>query len=74
MANTVTITALPDILFDIFKTNEVILKESNDGVFLTPVKEKKKCTSKVRGMFAGDLNMTVNSYLERKQEEKRLDL
>jgi len=28
----------------------------------------------LRGMFAGDINMTVDRFLERKQAEKELDL
>ena len=67
-------TALPEILFNLIKTEKVRVKE-NDGVIqLLPVKENVSCTSKIRGMFAGDSSMTVDSYLERKKQEKELDL
>ena len=75
MTDTITTTtALPEILFSLIKTEKVRVKE-NDGIIqLLPIKEKVSCTSKVRGMFAGDPNITVDSYLASKQEEKELDL
>ena len=75
MTDTITTTAaLPEILFSLIKTEKVKVKEIDGIIQLLPVKEKASCTSRIRGMFAGDTNMTVNSYLERKQEEKELDL
>ena len=74
MANTVTMTALPDILFNIFKTEEVILEESNDGVFLSPVKEKVDCTIGLRGLLADCEEMSVDNFLSRQHADKELDL
>jgi hypothetical protein len=75
MTDTVTnTTALPEILFSLIKTEKVRIKE-NDGIIqLLPVKEKTSCTTGLRGMFAGDSKMTVDSYLQSKQSEKELDL
>jgi hypothetical protein len=67
-------TALPEVLFDLIKTEKVRIRE-NDGVIqLLPVKDNVSCTLGFRGMFAGDPNMTVDSYLQRKKLEKELDL
>jgi len=75
MTETITnITALPDILFNIFKTEEVILKESNEGVFLTPVKEKVDCTIGLRGLLADCEEMSVDNFLSRQHADKELDL
>ena len=75
MTDTVTTTsALPEILFSLIKTEKVRVKENDGIIHLLPVEENERCTSRIRGMFAGDPNMTVDSYLERKQKEKRLDL
>ena len=67
-------TALPDVLFGLIKTEKVRVKESDGIVQLFPVKENVSCTTRFRGMFAGDSSMTVDSYLKRKQQEKELDL
>ena len=46
-----------------------------DGVIqLVPVKENTDCTVGLRGLFAGDTNMTVDKFLERKRADKELDL
>jgi len=67
-------TALPEILFKLIKTEKVRVKESGGVIQLMPVKETVDCTVGLRGMFAGDPNMTVAKFLERKHADKELDL
>ena len=75
MTDTVTTTtALPDILFSLIKTEKVRVKEVNESIMLTPVNKKADCTIGLRGMFAGDPNMTVEKFMERKRADKELDL
>ena len=75
MTDTVTTTiALPEILFSLIKTEKVRVREVNESIMLTPVKEKVDCTIGLRGMFAGDPNMTVEKFMERKRADKELDL
>ena len=75
MTDTVMRTAaLPEILFKLIKTEKVRVKESDGFIQLMPVKEATDCTIGLRGMFAGDPNMTVDKFLERKHADKELDL
>ena len=75
MTDTVMSTfALPDILFKLIKTKKVRVKESDGVIQLMPVKENADCTIGLRGMFAGDSNMTVDKFLERMRADKELDL
>ena len=68
------IKALPDFLLKVIPTKKVHVKESNGIVQLVPVKEFVDCTSTLRGMFAGDSDMTVDRFLERKYSDMELDL
>jgi hypothetical protein len=75
MSNTVMdVNALPPLLLQLFSTSRVIVSESNGIVQVEPVKENVDCTIGLRGMFAGDPNMTVDKFLERKRADKELDL
>jgi hypothetical protein len=38
------------------------------------VKENEDCTIGLRGMFAGNPNMSVDKFLERNRADKELDL
>ncbi|MCL2378410.1 MAG: hypothetical protein FWC77_04700 [Defluviitaleaceae bacterium] len=67
-------TALPDLLYSLIFTDKVRVSESNGVVQVEPVKNEVDCTIGLRGMFAGDPNMTVNKFLERKRTDKELDL
>jgi hypothetical protein len=67
-------TALPDLLYSLIFTDKVRVSESNGIVQVEPVKNNVDCTIGLRGMFAGDPWMTVDKFLERRQEEKELDL
>jgi len=69
-----SINALPEFLVKIMPTEKVRVKEIDGIVQLVPVKENTDCTIGFRGMFAGDPNMTVEKFLERKHAEKELDL
>jgi len=66
--------ALPEFLFKIISTEKVRVKEVDGIVQLMPVKENTDCTIGLRGMFAGDPNMTVDKFLERMHADKELDL
>jgi len=75
MTDTVTATtALPENLFSLIKTERVRVKEVNESIMLTPIYEKADCTIGLRGMFAGDPNITVENFIERKRADKKLDL
>ena len=67
-------TALPEVLFSLIKTEKVRIKEDDGVIQLLPIQEKPDCTIGLRGILAGNASLTVNSYLERKQQEKELDL
>jgi len=67
-------TALPDLLHSLIFTDKVRVSESNGVVQVEPVKNEADCTIGLRGMFAGDSNMTVDKFLERKHADKELDL
>jgi hypothetical protein len=66
--------AFPDVLFKLIPTERVRVKEIDGMVQLMPVKENEDCTTGLRGMFAGDPNMSVEKFLERKRADKELDL
>jgi len=66
--------ALPDLLYSLIFTDRVRVSESNGIVHVEPVKEEIDCTIGLRGMFADDINMTVDKFLERKHANKELDL
>jgi len=66
--------ALPEVLFRLIKTEKVRVKELDGMIQLMPVKENADCTIGLRGLFAGDSNMTVDKFLERKRTDKELDL
>ncbi|MCL1885072.1 MAG: hypothetical protein FWF81_15110 [Defluviitaleaceae bacterium] len=75
MSDTVMdINALPPLLLRLFSTSKVIVSEANGIVQVAPIKEEVDCTIGLRGMFAGDPNMTVDKFLERKHADKELDL
>jgi len=75
MSETVmNINALPEFLIKIMPTEKVRVKEMDGIVQLMPVKENTDCTIGLRGLFAGDPNMTVDKFLERKHADKELDL
>jgi len=75
MTDTVMSTkALPEILLKLIKTEKVRMKESGGVIQLLPVKENVDCTVGLRGMFAGDPNMSVDKFLERMRADKELDL
>jgi len=67
-------SALPDLLVKIIPTKKVRVTELDGVIQLVPVKENIDCTLGLRGLFAGDTNMTVDKFLERKRADKELDL
>jgi hypothetical protein len=75
MSDTVMYTsALPNILLSLIQTEKVRVKEADGVIQLMPINEKADCTIGLRGLFAGDPNMTVDKFLERKHADKELDL
>ena len=65
---------LPDFLFKKISTKKVCVKEIDNLIQLIPIIENIDCTIGLRGLFAGDPNMTVDKFLERKRTDKGLDL
>jgi len=74
MSETVMSTSsLPSFLVTVLNTDTVKVSENNRVVTIVPA-DDNDCTAGFRGMFAGDPNMTVDSFLQRKREDTRLDL
>jgi len=73
--NIVDMKALPELLFRLFSTDKVQVIEIGGGVQVMPVKEEAADNSlgSLVGMFAGDPNMSVEKFLERKRADKELD-
>ena len=73
--NIVDMKALPELLFRLFSTDKVQVTEVGGGVQVMPVKEVAGDNSlgSLAGMFAGDPNMSVEKFLERKRADKELD-
>ena len=69
-----SMSALPELLAKIIPTKKVRVTEVDGVIQLVPVKENTDCTVGLRGLFAGDTNMTVDKFLERKRADKELDL
>jgi len=67
-------SALQELLVKIIPTKKVRVTEVDGVIQLVPVKENTDCTVGLRGLFAGDTNMTVDKFLERKRADKELDL
>ena len=71
--NIVDVKALPELLFRILATDKVHVLEIGGGVQVMPIKEDKNSFGSLVGMFAGDPNMSVKNFLERKRADKELD-
>jgi len=69
-ASIIDLNALPELLYRLISTEKVRVSESNGVVQVEPAKEEIDCTIGLRGMFAGDPNMTVNKFLERNKSKK----
>ena len=65
---------IPDILFEMFQTENVRVRETEGGLFVTPVKEKVDRTVGLRGMFAGRSELSVDDFLKTMRAEKELEL
>jgi hypothetical protein len=76
MTETVLSTkALPEFLSKLIPTEKVRVKESDGLIQIVLVEEDIDCTAGgLRGMLAGDSEMTVDKFLERKRLEKGLEL
>ena len=73
-ANVIELDALPELLASIITTEKVRVSEVDGIVRIEPVKAEVDCTVGLRGMFAGDVNMTVDKFMQQKLAEKELDL
>jgi len=67
-------TALSEIIFKLIPTEKVRVKEIDGVIQLVPMKENTDCTIGLRGILAGNDDMSVDKFLERKREDKELDL
>ena len=54
------------------KTDKVRVREADGVVTIVSADDERNCTKGLRGMFAGDPNMTVDKFLERKRAEKEI--
>ena len=64
---------LPEPLLRMIPTEKVRVRETDGEIRLTPMRENVDCTIGLRGMFAGDPNMTVEKFLERKRADEELE-
>jgi len=69
----VDMKALPELLFRLLATEKVHVLEISGGVQVMPVKEEENSLSSLVGRFAGNPNMSVEKFLERKRADKELD-
>jgi len=67
------IQALPEILFSKIPSKKVKFYEENGTITLTPVFEEKPCFDHLVGKFS-DGKISVDDFLEKKQQEKELEL
>ena len=67
-------STLPEPLLRLIPTEKVRVKEIDGIIQLMPINENADCTIGLRGMFAGDPNMTVDKFLERMRSDKELEL
>ena len=82
MTDTVTkTTALPEILFDLIKTENVRIKQDDGVILLWPIIDKKiseepksDCTIGLRGILADCEEMSVDNFLSRQHADMELDL
>ena len=65
---------LPEVLLKLIPAEKVRVREIDGIIQLVPVKDNVDCTIGLRGMFAGDTEMTVDKFLERMRADKELDL
>ena len=68
--------ALQDVLMKLITTEKVRVSERDGVIQLLPVRDNDSGdeTFGIRGMFAGDPNMTVEKFLERKRADKEREL
>ncbi|MCL2400058.1 MAG: hypothetical protein FWC91_10015 [Defluviitaleaceae bacterium] len=71
--NIVDMQALPELLFRLLATEKVHVLEIGGGVQVMPIRQEENSLSSLVGMFAGDPNMSVKNFLERKRADKELN-
>ena len=68
---------LPRVIYSIMQTAQVVLTEDNGIVTLVPIAEKKDSqidkTARFSGIFT-DGKISAEKFIDRKAEEKELDL
>ena len=64
---------LPEPLFQMIRTEKVRVRESADGIWLTPVEESFDGAVGLCGMLAEYDIMSVDKFLERKHADKELE-
>ena len=65
---------IPDILFERFQTENMRIRETENGFFVYPVKEGTDRTAGLRGMFANHSELSVDDFLKMMHAEKELEL
>jgi hypothetical protein len=75
MTETIMLTKVfPEAIAELIPTEKVRIQKVDNIIQLVPMKEKTDCTRRLRGMFAGCPELSVDRYLEEKRAEKELEL
>ena len=67
------IQALPETIFSKISSKKVKLYEENGTITLRPFSEEKPSFDHLVGMFS-DGKISINDFLEEKQQEKELEI
>jgi hypothetical protein len=67
------IQTLPETIFSKFSTRKVNFFEKNGTITLTPFPDEKPRFDHLIGMFS-DGKISIDDFLEKKQQEKELEL
>jgi hypothetical protein len=64
---------LPEPLFQLIGTDRVRVRKESGVITMTPIEEPIDCVAGLRGMLAGNSEMSLDKFLERKHADKELD-
>jgi len=67
------VSALPESLSRMINATKVRARRLGDGIYLLP-EEDSRAACPLRGLLAGYPDYTSDGFMERKREDKKLDL
>jgi len=70
----VNVKELPERALKKFRTENVLVRETDGAFCIMPVKEERGQWSRLIGMFTGNPDLTVDKFIEEKQIEKEPEL